>query len=125
MARQAAEPSTGFEAVEKASYQMEMSAAPAPRDVSSLDVSGPGGQVVKADQVIKYSGSKTFILKNDTWIDTAYDGSAPTRKVEFASQAYFEMISAQPALGSYFAMGSQVIAVYNGTAYEVTSPGAG
>jgi len=39
--------------------------------------------------------------------------------VEFLSDDYFELISENPDLGDYFALGERVIVVCEGTAYEV------
>ena len=71
--------------------------------------------------LVKQVLDKAFVLKDDTWIDTAYDSSkmSPT-KVAFASDTYFSLLSKYPNLSRYFALGQKVIVVLNGKAYEVT-----
>jgi hypothetical protein len=42
-----------------------------------------------------------------------------SREVLFLGPEYFDLISDEPELGSYFALGDRVIVVYQGQAYEV------
>jgi len=63
-------------------------------------------------------GSKTFLWRNETWIDTTFDRSMETKKVTFLGEEYFDLIAKEPVLGSYFALGERVIVVYQGQAYE-------
>lgn len=128
LAAEADAPSYGSSAVQKAAFQGQLAAAEAP-------LSGPltflptttgadGGvsepEPVKVGEVIKQIGSKTFVFRNETWTDTSFDGSKmETVKVEFLSDGYFDLISENPVLGDYFALGERVIVVYDGTAYEV------
>jgi Ca-activated chloride channel family protein len=75
---------------------------------------------VDVGEIIKQAGSKTFILRNDIWTDTSFDSSKMDKVlVEFLSDEYFDLISENPILGDYFALGERVIVVYDGTAYEV------
>jgi Ca-activated chloride channel family protein len=73
-------------------------------------------------------GSRTFLLRDGAWIDTAFDPSAMTAApVTFLSDAYFELLGARPELRAAFALGARVIALAaDGTPYEVTeAPGQG
>jgi len=78
-------------------------------------------RTVQVSLVVKHVGSKTFLLRNQTWIDTSFDTSMKTKEVLFLSPEYFDLISDEPELGSYFALGDRVIVVYQGQAYEVVS----
>jgi Ca-activated chloride channel family protein len=129
MAAEADAPSYGSSAVQKAAFQGEMAAAEAPLSGPVMllpTTTGADGGVseqkpVKVGEVLKQIGSKTFVFRNETWTDTAFDGSKmETEKVEFLSDEYFDLILENPVLGDYFALGERVIVVYNGTAYEVT-----
>ena len=81
---------------------------------------GGVSEAVKAGDVLKQVGSKTFVLRNGTWTDTSFDGTEmETIKIEFLSDEYFDLISEIPVLGDYFALGKRVIVVYEGNAYEV------
>lgn len=114
------------EMVGEAADSAEMSAAQAPMALPTMVASGSGGQTaVAVADVVRLVGSKTFVLRNGLWIDTAYDADSMTpQRVGFASDAYFDLIAAAPELGSYFALGQRVLVVYGGQAYEVVE-GAG
>ncbi len=125
MAAAAAEPAFGEAAVEKAVYQKSLSAAPVgaavPVNMSvSTGIDGTS-KMVRVSEVLKNVGSKTFLLKNDTWIDTTFDRSMKTKKVAFLGEEYFDLISQVPVLGSYFAVGERVIVVHEGQAYETVA----
>ena len=125
MAAAAAEPAFGEAAVEKAVYQKSLSAAPVgaavPVNMSiSTGIDGTN-KMVRVSEVLKNVGSKTFLLKNDTWIDTTFDRSMKTKKVAFLGEEYFDLISQVPVLGSYFALGERVIVVHEGQAYETVA----
>jgi len=128
MAAEADAPSYGSSAVQKASFQGEMAAAEAPLSAPIIllptTIGTDGGiseqKPVDVGEIIKQAGSKTFILRNDIWTDTSFDSSKMDKVlVEFLSDEYFDLISENPILGDYFALGERVIVVYDGTAYEV------
>ena len=48
-----------------------------------------------------------------------------TKKIEFGSDAYFALTANNPDWGKYLALGSRVIVVVNGIAYEITDTGTG
>jgi hypothetical protein len=53
-------------------------------------------------------------------MDTAYDvDKMTTTKISFGSDNYFELLAARPEWGRYFALGTHVIVVLEGMAYEV------
>ncbi len=125
MAAAAAEPASGEAAVEKAVYQKSLSAAPVgaavPVNMSvSTGIDGTS-KMVRVSEVLKNVGSKTFLWRNDTWIDTTFDRSMKTKKVAFLGEEYFDLISQVPVLGSYFALGERVIVVHEGQAYETVA----
>ena len=72
--------------------------------------------------MLRYAGTRAFVLRNDVWTDTAYDPDTMTTvDVPFASDEYFKLLGDHPELGAAFALGQQVIVVLDGTAYRVTS----
>ncbi len=82
--------------------------------------SGGGMVPAEAAQIVRQVGSKTFVLQNGVWIDTAFDPSQmTTTPVGFGSDAYFDLLAARPEWGAYFALGERVIFVAEGVAYEV------
>lgn len=73
---------------------------------------------------IQTVGDKTFLLRNGVWTDTQFDPSKmTTTKVEFNGDAYFALLQ-NPAWGKYIALGSKLIVVLDGTAYEITDGGS-
>jgi hypothetical protein len=79
------------------------------------------GEEVSAAEVLRYAGSRAFVLRNGVWTDTSFDPAATTVDVSFASDEYFALLGEHPELGPAFALGQQVIVVLNGTAYRVTA----
>ncbi|MBN1977950.1 MAG: VWA domain-containing protein [Anaerolineae bacterium] len=87
-----------------------------------------GGEALpeEAAQVVRLVGSKTFLLRDGVWIDTAFDPSKMTTvKVDFGSDGYFDLLAARPEWGAYFALGSRVVFIAEGTAYEIVEAGGG
>ena len=81
---------------------------------------GGGAMPEEAAQVVRLVGSKTFVLQDGVWTDTTFDPSRMTTvQVGFGSEAYFDLLTARPEWGAYFALGERVIFVAEGTAYEV------
>jgi hypothetical protein len=80
------------------------------------------GEEVSAAEVLRYAGSRAFVLRDGVWTDTNYDSAAMTVvDVAFASDEYFALLSEHPELGPAFALGQQVIVVFDGTAYQVAA----
>jgi Ca-activated chloride channel family protein len=102
---------SGQEAVQKSADQSAMagagSAAAPPAEASNL---------------VKIVGARTFVWSAEKWIDTGFDpDSMQTVKVAFLSEDYFTLSEAHPELAAAFALGEQVIAMSEGTAYEVVA----
>ncbi len=92
------------------------------------EMGGVGGAPMprEAAEVVRHVGSKTFFLREGVWTDTEYDPERmePVR-VQFGSDAYFDLLSARPEWGPYLALGERVVFVAEGTAYEVVPGEAG
>ena len=70
---------------------------------------------------VKHVGEKAFVLYDGMWTDTLYEPDRmETVKVGFGTDGYFDLLSARPEWGKYFALGQHVIVVLEGRAYEVT-----
>lgn len=77
-----------------------------------------------SDEAVKIVGDKTFVNRNGVWTDTTFDPSSfSTSKIGFGGDAYFDLLSARPELGAYFALGDRVIVEVNGVVYEVADVG--
>ncbi|MGH2593725.1 MAG: hypothetical protein ACRDGG_09450, partial [Anaerolineae bacterium] len=93
-------------------------AAQAQEALRSARVALPAGG--EAAPMMRIIGDKTFLFKDGAWIDTAFDPSKMTPvQVGFGSGDYFKLLDARPNWGRYFALGSRVIVVNEGKAYEI------
>jgi Ca-activated chloride channel family protein len=101
----------GAEAVERAADQQSLAAAEAPAAVAG-----------SAAERVRIVGSRTFLFRDDGWIDTAFDAlRQPAVPVTFASDTYFELLHARPELAGPLSLGPRVIALdAGGTAYAIT-----
>lgn len=74
----------------------------------------------EAAATVRVMGSRTYVLSDGKWIDTAFDpDTMQTTPVEFLSPDYFALVAANPELADAFALGEQVIALSDGVVYEV------
>lgn len=120
-------PAVGSEAVDLAQEQARL------REMESLwglggagSEAGGGGMPAEVAQVVRYAGDRAFFLRDGVWTDTLFD---PERmvpvQVQFGSDAYFDLLTARPEWGQYLSLGSRVIFVAEGTAYEVVEEETG
>lgn len=111
---------SGESAVGAAADQGALAEAEAPMAPPAPFVSLQTGQLVDVADLVQAVGSKTFVLREGVWIDTTFDPAQFTpEQVGFASDSYFDLLAAAPDLGPYFALGTQVVVVYEGVAYQV------
>jgi Ca-activated chloride channel family protein len=104
-------PAVGAPAAERADEEGKMVGA---------ESAGGGMMPEEAAQVVRLVGSKTFVLQDGVWIDTAFDPSQmTTTPVGFGGDGYFDLLATRPEWGAYFALGERVIFVAEGVAYEV------
>ena len=110
---------------EEAAAVADMAEAEVASSVKSMPSNGGGtvegdGFTVSSEQMVQIVGNKTFILRHGVWMDTAFDADSQTpQTVGFASDNYFDLLSAAPEVGEYLAVGPQVLFVHDGVAYEV------
>ena len=122
MADKALEASQAPVTVEEAAVQAEMAAAEAPMTLSlattPANQDNAFGSVVQ--ELVRVVGSKTFILRDNIWMDTAFDKDVhEVQEIGFASDAYFDLLSTAPSLGRYLALGQEVLVVLEGQAYQI------
>jgi Ca-activated chloride channel family protein len=72
---------------------------------------------------VRRVGEKTFYLREGVWIDSQFkpDAKLPETTVKFGSDEYFDLIKRKSRLGDFFALGEQVIVVFEDRVYRVTS----
>ncbi len=78
-----------------------------------------------SSSVVKSVGEKTFYFHNAVWTDSEFkaDSGLPETILKFGSDAYFGVLKQNPRLAPYFALGEQVIVIFEGRVYRVTSVG--
>ena len=109
---------SGEEAVDAAAGQAFLSEVEAPAFSSGFADSD--GTVINTNEVVQLAGSKTFVLREGVWIDTAYNADEHNpQQVGFASDAYFDLLSAAPEIGQYLSLGTEVLFVYGDQVYQV------
>ena len=76
-------------------------------------------QLAITGAAIKHVKDKTFYLLDKVWVDSTHKKETKTKKVEFGSDAYFELLKKEPDLAKYLSIGKHVIICYKGTCYEI------
>ena len=76
-------------------------------------------EVTSELDTVKYKGSKTFYFRDNVWVDSKYEKSMETTKIEYLSKGYFNILQNKPDLGKYFSIGENLIVLFRGTCYEV------
>ncbi len=110
-------PSSGGGAVNKAVEQQKLSDADRGAPLATAPIAGTDTKA--ASGAVTVVGNKTFLLKNGIWTDTTFDATRlTTTKLPFPSERFFEFMTTYPEAGKYFALGTKVILVLDGLAYE-------
>ena len=105
---------SGQEAVQKAADQGALSAAEAPAEIEA-----------ESRQTVRILGSRVYVFSDGAWVDTSFDpDQMKTVQVSFLSNDYFDLSQAVPELASAFSLGSRVVAIHDGVAYQVVEAGA-
>jgi len=97
-------------------------------EASLRDAEAVSGEMLSDEvaQVVRHVGSKTFVLSEEVWVDTAFNPDVmTTAQVGFGSTAYFDLLASRPEWGQYLALGSRLIFVAEGAAYEVVEEETG
>jgi Ca-activated chloride channel family protein len=68
----------------------------------------------------KVVGEKTFVQRDDAWIDSRYQEGVDVTEIGYGSDNYYQLLGQRPDWGPYFALGEHVLFVVDGQAYEVT-----
>jgi Ca-activated chloride channel family protein len=109
--------------VEEAAVAADMAAAEAPLLLPQPTTSADGSAAKAPDnaqQLVEFVGSKTFVMRDGVWMDTAFEQDGHSvEKVSFGSDSYFDFLSAAPEIGQYLALGQQVLVVLDDQAYQI------
>ena len=72
---------------------------------------------------VRSVGEKTFYLRDNVWTDSEFRPNAqlPESTLKFGSDDYFAVLKSKPRLAEFFALGEQVIVVFEGRVYRITA----
>lgn len=89
------------------------------QSAAGMDVAG---QLVASTQQTKFVGGRTFFFNGDQWIDSQVQRTDPNKKVriQFGSKEYFDLLTSNPEVAPWLALGRKVQFVLGADAYEVT-----
>jgi Ca-activated chloride channel family protein len=68
-------------------------------------------------------GDKTFYLRDGAWVDSSFKPEAklPETALVFGSDQYFALVTREPDLARFFALGERVVVVHKGRVYRVNA----
>lgn len=70
----------------------------------------------------QFVANRNFFYEKDAWVDGSFNAETklPEVNVRFASDEYFRILEREPELAPYFALGEQVVVVWNNKVYRVS-----
>ncbi len=79
--------------------------------------------IVRNSRQNQFVANRNFINTNGVWVDSDFVESAklPEVKIKFASDEYFRLVGSNPELAPYLSLGEQVVIVWQGKVYRITS----
>ena len=98
--------------------QSNISVASAPKDKKS------GGEIlIQNSAQSQFVANKNFFNQSGNWVDAEFkeDAKLPEIKVKFASDDYFELVTKEPELVQYLAIGEQVVVVWKNKVYRIVN----
>jgi hypothetical protein len=77
-----------------------------------------GNEMASTPTMRKVAG-KTFYLQDGVWTDSEYKTNLPVITLKFASEEYFNLLTAEPKLSDFFSLGQRLIVVWKGKVYRI------
>ncbi len=70
----------------------------------------------------QFVGNRNFYFENNAWVDAEFiaEKNLPETSVKFGSDEYFRLVEREKELAKYFAVGEEVVVVWNNRVYRVT-----
>ncbi|MBI9048611.1 MAG: VWA domain-containing protein [Anaerolineaceae bacterium] len=79
---------------------------------------------IEEHETVKIAGNRTFLWQDDQWVDTLYDAEAMKLKsISFLSNEYYKLMQDYPEIQKSLALGSHMIIVIDGKAYQILDSG--
>lgn len=78
--------------------------------------------VIRRSRETQFVANRNFFYENDAWVDADVkpETKLPESRLKFASEEYYKTLRTEPALAPYFALGRNVVVIWNGRIYRVT-----
>ncbi|MGE3467495.1 MAG: VWA domain-containing protein, partial [Pyrinomonadaceae bacterium] len=78
--------------------------------------------VVRNSARNQFVANKNFINQSGVWVDSDFTETArlPVTTIKFASEEYFRLVTNEPSLAPYLALGEQVVIIWKGMVYRIT-----
>ncbi len=105
-----------------ASGEASVGAADAASELAATDLTAAPQAEYRG--IVATAGGRTMRQVEGIWIDTTYDPAMDVVRVAFASDDYFELAAASPAIADALSIGQLAIVVVDGTAYEIVDSAA-
>ncbi|HSU25459.1 MAG TPA: VWA domain-containing protein, partial [Pyrinomonadaceae bacterium] len=90
--------------------------------VAADEVKGEQQVLIRNTAANQFVANKNFFNQGNTWIDSEFsaDSRLPEINLKFGSDEYFKLALNDRRLAQYFALGEEVVVVWNGKIYRVT-----
>lgn len=77
----------------------------------------------ESQEKVQHVEDKTFVLKNDYWVDSEFDPDDKLKEIEieFMSDEYFDLMDKFPDISEYLAVGDNIKLVWGNKVYIITS----
>jgi Ca-activated chloride channel homolog len=122
--------STGQDRIAQQEYQAQVAEPTQVSGAGAVNKAADSGALGGAESVpakgqseadlIKIAGSRTFILQDGVWTDTQFDKQKMTpTKITYLTDDYFKLALKDPDVAAGLSLGSKVILVIKGQAYEI------
>ncbi len=96
-------------------------AARASTEIQALKIAAvPQGLPGPAGTYVRQVGDRAFYLRDSVWYDSAHTEGMEMIEIRYGSEAYFELLSLNPDLGQYLALGENVRVVVDGLCVAIS-----
>ena len=108
--------SSGEEAVEEAEAAMDLAVSDRAASVPAQQAEGEDGASAAPLRTV---GAKTFVFREQRWVDTRYDPNQPLVEIPFGGTEYFALSAQSAEMGRYLSVGVPLIVVVEEKAYLI------
>jgi hypothetical protein len=77
-------------------------------------------RITRYTQQTKFVNGRAFFQNGKQWVDTNAQNTASRQRVQFNSDAYFDLLKKHPEAAPWMALGQNVLLALDNTVYEIT-----